>query len=43
MLTVEAVEVSLRIRKTTNAEIAPTTLINRVRLPNVFYKPLGEG
>jgi len=42
-LTVEAVEVSLRIRKTTNAEIAPTTLINRVRLPNVFYKPLGEG
>jgi len=42
-LTVEAVEVHLRIRKTTNAFIEPTSLINRVRLPNVFYKPLGEG
>ena len=43
VLKVEAVEVHLQIRKSTNAFIEPTSLINRVRLPNVFYKPLGEG
>jgi len=42
LLEIEAVEVNLSIRKTTNASMAPTTLINRVRLPNVDYQPLDE-
>ena len=36
---IDAVEVNLSIRKTTNATMTPTTLINRVRLPNVDYTP----
>jgi prepilin-type N-terminal cleavage/methylation domain-containing protein len=39
---IEAVEVNLSIRKTTNASMTPTTLINRVRLPNVDYQPIDE-
>ena len=39
---IEAVEVNLSIRKTTNATMTPTTLINRVRLPNVDYQPIDE-
>lgn len=42
LLEIEAVEVNLSIRKTTNASMTPTTLINRVRLPNVDYQPLDE-
>jgi len=42
LLEIEAVEVNLSIRKTSNASLPPTTLINRVRLPNVDYQPLDE-
>lgn len=40
MLAVEAVGVTLSIRRTTNLQVAPTTVIDRVRLPNVDYNPL---
>ncbi|HEY7659642.1 MAG TPA: type II secretion system protein [Actinomycetota bacterium] len=39
MLLVSAVEVQLAIRKDTSLAVDYTTLINRVRLPNVFYNP----
>jgi prepilin-type N-terminal cleavage/methylation domain-containing protein len=42
LLMIEAVEVNLAIRKTTNSSMEPTTLINRVRLPNVDYQPIEE-
>jgi prepilin-type N-terminal cleavage/methylation domain-containing protein len=41
-LSIRSVEVRMEIRKTTDEFMAPTTLINRVRLPNVDYQPLGE-
>jgi type II secretory pathway pseudopilin PulG len=42
LLEIDAVEVNLAIRKTSNAAMEPTTLINRVRLPNVDYQPIEE-
>jgi prepilin-type N-terminal cleavage/methylation domain-containing protein len=39
---INSVEVRMRIRKTTDEFMAPTTLLNRVRLPNVDYQPIGE-
>jgi hypothetical protein len=38
-LLVKAVGVRLMIRKSTALPVADTTLLNRVRLPNVFYNP----
>jgi type II secretory pathway pseudopilin PulG len=38
-LLVEAVGINLEIRKSTALPVAITTLVNRVRLPNVFYNP----
>jgi type II secretory pathway pseudopilin PulG len=38
-LLVEAVGIRLKIRKSTALPVADTTLVNRVRLPNVFYNP----
>ncbi|GEM_PF-1345446 len=38
-LLVKAVGIRLMIHKTTTLPIANTTLLNRVRLPNVFYNP----
>lgn len=38
-LLVEAVGIRLTIRKSTALPVAATTLLNRVRLPNVFYNP----
>jgi hypothetical protein len=38
-LLVNAVGIRLAIRKDTNLNVAYTTLMNRVRLPNVYYNP----
>ena len=39
-LQVNAVGVTLSVRQSTNYNVPYTTLINRVRLPNVDYNPL---
>jgi hypothetical protein len=39
LLLVNAVGIELAIRKDTNLTVAHTTLMNRVRLPNVYYNP----
>ena len=39
-LQVNAVGVTLSVRQSTNFHVPYTTLINRVRLPNVDYNPL---
>jgi len=36
-LNVRAVGVNFTIRRTTSLRVAPTTLLNRVRLPNLDY------
>jgi hypothetical protein len=38
-LLVQAVGINLEIRKSTVLPVALTTLVNRVRLPNVYYNP----
>jgi prepilin-type N-terminal cleavage/methylation domain-containing protein len=38
-LLVEAIGINLEVRKSTALPVAVTTLVNRVRLPNVFYNP----
>jgi len=38
-LLVQAVGINLEIRKSTALPVAVTTLMNRVRLPNVYYNP----
>lgn len=43
LLNVDAVGVTLSIRRSTNLSVKATTLIDRVRLPNVDYNPLTEG
>jgi prepilin-type N-terminal cleavage/methylation domain-containing protein len=43
LLLVNGVGVRLSIRKDTNYTVADTTLINKVRLPNVDYNPLPSG
>lgn len=42
LLLVEAVAIRFSIRKGTNFVVAPTTVVNRVRLPNVDYNPLAS-
>ena len=42
LLLVEAVGIRFSIRKGTNFVVAPTTVVNRVRLPNVDYNPLAS-
>lgn len=42
LLKVTAVQVSLTIRKQTNFQVPAVTLVNRVRLTNVEYNPLGS-
>jgi prepilin-type N-terminal cleavage/methylation domain-containing protein len=37
MLSVRSVGITLSIRKSTHLNVQPTTLVNRVGLPNVFY------
>ncbi len=37
LLSVRAVRIMLLVRKVTSASMAPTTLVNRVRLPNLDY------
>jgi hypothetical protein len=39
---IKAVEVTLSVKKTPLISSIPTTLINRVRLPNVDYNPLPD-
>ena len=39
-LQVNAVGITLSVRQSTNFNVPYTTLINRVRLPNVDYNPL---
>lgn len=39
---VEAVGITLSIRRDTLLSVAPTTVLNRVRLPNVNYNPIVE-
>lgn len=39
---VEAVGITLSIRRDTLLQVAPTTVLNRVRLPNVNYNPIVE-
>ena len=39
-LQVNAVGITLAVRQSTNFNVPYTTLINRVRLPNVDYNPL---
>ncbi len=43
LLLVNGVGVRLSIRKDTNYTVADTTLVNKVRLPNVDYNPLPSG
>jgi type II secretory pathway pseudopilin PulG len=40
---VESIEVRISIRKSSTAATPPTTLVNRVRLPNVYYSPINQG
>lgn len=40
---VESVEVTIAIRKSSNLPTPATTLVNRVRLPNVYYNPASQG
>ena len=42
-LSVRAVGVTFSIRHTTSLEVAPTTLVNRVRLPNLDYNEESPG
>jgi type II secretory pathway pseudopilin PulG len=42
LLLVDAVGIRFSIRKGTNFVVAPTTVVNRVRLPNVDYNPLAS-
>jgi hypothetical protein len=37
MLQVRSIGITLSIRKSTHLSVKPTTLVNRVGLPNVFY------
>ncbi len=43
LLLVNGVGIHLSIRKHTNYTVAETTLVNKVRLPNVDYNPLPSG
>jgi prepilin-type N-terminal cleavage/methylation domain-containing protein len=40
---VESIEVRISIRKSSTAATPATTLVNRVRLPNVYYTPINQG
>lgn len=42
LLAVYSVKVTLVVRRQTTLPLRPVTLINRVRLPNVDYQPLGS-
>lgn len=42
LLLVDAVGIRFSIRKSTSFVVAPTTVVNRVRLPNVDYNPLAS-
>lgn len=41
LLSIDAVKISLTIRKQTNFQVPAATIVNRVRMPNVDYNPLG--
>ncbi len=42
-LLIESVEVSISIRKSSTLPTPASTLVNRVRLPNVYYNPASQG
>jgi hypothetical protein len=43
LLKVDSVGLMFQVRHSTGLKVAPTTLVNRVRLPNVDYNPLTTG